>query len=225
VQFIGYFCNEKSKKTIARNSKPKINTKNMARPGIDSITSGEELKRWYWLKAELVAYCKQAGISYMGAKFDILERIALVLDEGVSRAKKPANPSKSNSKFDWHAAILSPETIITDSYKNSQNVRRFFIQHCGAQFHFSIPFMHFMKTNCGGTLQDAINEWQKLDQQSKNKNFKSEIPAGNQYNQYIRDFFADNPGMSIKEARHFWHLKRNLPLGRHVYERSDLDLK
>ncbi len=201
----------------------------MTRPNINSVTSGEELKRWYWLKAELVTYCKQAGISYLGAKFDILERIALALDEGISKTKSPVSPAKSNSKpnskFDWHSAVLSPETIITDSYKNSQNARRFFIQHCGEQFHFSIPFMQFMKANCGKTLQDAIHEWKRLDQQNKDKNFKREIPAGNQYNQYIRDFFADNPELSIKEARHFWQLKRSLPLGRHVYERSDLDLR
>ena len=35
---------------------------------------GAELVRWYWLKEELVAYCKLAGINYKGVKFDILKR-------------------------------------------------------------------------------------------------------------------------------------------------------
>ena len=118
-----------------------------------------------------------------------------------------------------------PETVITDSYKNTQNVRRFFQQHCGEKFHFSIPFMGFMKNNCGKTLQDAIDEWHRLDKQRKDKNFKSKIPEGNQYNKYIRDICADNPHITIEQARHFWKLKRSLPLGRHTYERSDLALK
>jgi hypothetical protein len=56
------------------------------------------------------------------------------------------------------------------------------------------------------------------------KSFKSVIPAHNQYNQYIRDFFADNPGKTLKDARHYWKLKRQLPVQRHRYERSDLKL-
>jgi hypothetical protein len=85
--------------------------------------------------------------------------------------------------------------------------------------------MDFMKNNCGKTLQNAVNEWHKLNEQSKDKNFKSEIPASNQYNKYIRDFFADNPTMTLEQARHFWKLKRSLPLGRHIYEKTDLKLK
>jgi SAP domain-containing new25 len=50
------------------------------RPNIDDISSGEELKKWYWLKAELVTFCKKAGIHYSGSKFDILDRIALSFD-------------------------------------------------------------------------------------------------------------------------------------------------
>jgi SAP domain-containing new25 len=50
------------------------------RPNIDDISSGEELKKWYWLKAELVAFCKKMGIHYSDSKFEILERIALSLD-------------------------------------------------------------------------------------------------------------------------------------------------
>jgi hypothetical protein len=120
---------------------------------------------------------------------------------------------RAPSSFVHNSYAFMHKTWRCKLYKNSQNVRRFFTQHCGAQFHFSIPLMHFMKTNCGKTLQDAINEWQRLNHQAKDKNFKSDIPAGNQYNQYLRDFFADTPGMSIKEARHFWELKRCLWAG------------
>jgi hypothetical protein len=214
----------KAIKGLFLSTQPNSQQPNMTRPNIDTIKTGKELKRWYWLKEELVAYCQHKGLSYVGVKFDMLERIATSLDKGTAPTKSKTTPIKARSTFDWHAASLALNTLITDSYKNTQNVRRFFQQHCGQKFHFSIPFMAFMKNNCGKTLQQAIDEWQRLNKQQKDKNFKSEIPAGNQYNQYIRDFFADNPNMTIEQARHFWKLKKGLPLGRHVYERKDLKL-
>ncbi len=66
------------------------------------------------------------------------------------------------------------------------------------------------------TLQDAVNEWQRFNKQRKDKNVKSVIAAGNQYNRYIRDLFADNPTMTIKQARYFWKLKPSLSLGLYV---------
>lgn len=195
----------------------------MIRPDICDIQTGEELKKWYWLKQELVDFCKLTNLSYVGAKFDILERIATELDEGGIKKEKIPLPHKPISKFVWSKSKLKLDTVITDSYTNGPNTRKFFKEYCGEKFHFSIPFMDFMKNNCGKTLQDAINEWHRLNEQAKNKNFKSEIPAGNQYNKYLRDFFADNPNMTIEQARHFWKLKRSLPLGRHVYERTDLE--
>lgn len=196
----------------------------MKRPDINDIETGNELKRWYWLKQELVDFCKLTQISYAGAKFAILERIVTALDKGITKKEKIVHSHKPTSNFIWSKSLLSLDTVITDSYTNGPNTRQFFKQHCGDKFHFSIPFMNFMKNNCGNTLQDAINEWQKLNEKKKDKNFKSEIPAGNQYNKYIRDFFTDNPTMTIEQARHFWRLKRNLPLGRHIYEKTDLKL-
>ena len=197
----------------------------MTRPDINEIETGKELKRWYWLKQELIDFCKKKQLNYVGAKFDILERIATALDKKTTETEKISKKAKPTSNFDWSKSPLSLETVITDSYKNGPNVRKFFEQHCGDRFHFSIPFMSYMKSNCGKTLRDSINEWQRLNKQFKNKNFKSEIPAGNQYNKYIRDFFEDNPNMTIEQARYFWKLKRSLPLGRHIYEKSDLKLK
>ncbi len=195
----------------------------MARPPFSDITTGEEFKRWYWLKAELVAYCQLANIPYTGQKFEILERIAQHLDNDAFVEKSRTVNSKS--PFNWHSEPLNLATVITDSYKNGQNVRRFFQTHCDPKFSFNITFMAWMKQNVGKTLQDAVSEWQRLKAQTTDKNFKTDIPKGNQYNQYMRDFFQDNPSKTLKEARRFWALKRALPLQFHVYERSDLDLK
>jgi Domain of unknown function (DUF6434)/SAP domain-containing new25 len=193
------------------------------RPLIKSFKTGKAFKQWYWLKEELIAYCKTTGIIYTGGKFDILNRIADLLD-GKKNVVKKQN-KKAISTFDWHTAPLTPETKITDSYKNSQNARRFFKQHCGRAFRFSIPFMAWMKNNTDKKLKDAVKEWKRLNTLKKDKNFESIIPAHNQYNQYIRDFFTDNPDASLADAHRLWKLKRQLPMEKHKYEKSDLKLK
>jgi hypothetical protein len=43
--------------------------------------------------------------------------------------------------FDWHSDPITRKTPITASYRNSQNVRRFFQSQCGARFKFDRPFM------------------------------------------------------------------------------------
>ncbi|MEL6309507.1 MAG: DUF6434 domain-containing protein [Chloroflexota bacterium] len=191
------------------------------RPEINSITSGAELKRWYWLKADLVAYCKAHGIPYGAKKFTLLDRIAHYMDTGeILRGKQ----QKISSDFDWAHETLTLETVITDSYKNNSNVRAFMEQHIGTHFSFNIAFMRWMKANTGKTLADAIHQWDVIHQRKNEPDYQEEIPDHNQFNQYLRDFFADNPELTIREARQCWAYKIKQPsdTGRHRYAPEDL---
>lgn len=191
------------------------------RPEIAAITTGAELKRWYWLKDELIAEAKRRGLKSSDGKFSILDRIAHFLDAGEISLSSDNKPGPK-SKFDWHSEALSPETVITDSYKNSQNVRRFFKAQVGDQFKFTIGFMDWIKLNQGATLADAVAEYHRMTAAGE----KAPIRDHNQFNQYTVDFLKDNPGSGMAEVRRVWALKRALPSedGRHVYERSDLSL-
>jgi 16S rRNA C1402 N4-methylase RsmH len=82
-----------------------------------------------------------------------------------------------------------------------------------------------MKNNNGKKLKDGVKKWKRLDTLKKDGNLKSVISVHSQYNRYIRDFFADNPDASLADARRCWKLKRQLPMEKHKYERSDLKLK
>lgn len=61
--------------------------------------------------------------------------------------------------LDWHSASLVPSTRIDASYRNTQNVRRFFKREIGDHFKFDRSFMVWMKAHQGATLADAISEW------------------------------------------------------------------
>ena len=193
------------------------------RPAIETIKTSVELKRWYWMKDELVAHAKVLGVPYSCGKFELLDRIATFLETGV---KPKARRQSAASKFDWHSETLTRDTVITDSYKNSQNVRRFFKAEACEDFKFNIEFMAWMKANVGKTLGDAVDEYQAIRARMANPDFQSKIAAHNQFNQYTRDFLADNPDLGIADVRKFWALKRAMQSsdGRHDYERSDLKL-
>jgi Domain of unknown function (DUF6434)/SAP domain-containing new25 len=200
---------------------------NPKRPNIMKIKSPEEFTKWYWLKEELIAYCQKKGIKTTGGKFEIADRIVHFLDTG-QIAKSTAKPNKKiSSNFDWHKEPLGLETLITDSYKNTQNMRRFMLKHAGKKFRFSVALMEWMKSNVGKTLESAVAEYRRLESQKKDKSFKTEILPHNQYNRYLRDFFADNPDKSMADARRCWQLKRALPghYKHKVYESSDLQLR
>ncbi|MEM9269193.1 MAG: DUF6434 domain-containing protein [Pseudomonadota bacterium] len=196
-----------------------------ARPAIETITSEAELRRWYWLKSELEAEAKRVGVRTTGGKFTILDRLCHRLETGEQSWPGDVR-HRPKSKFDWHSAPLSPETVITDSYKNSQNVRRFFKSQVGEGFNFSIPLMDWMRTNTGKTLADAVEAYHALQAQARAPGARSTIARDNQFNQYTRDFLADNPGAGLDAVRKYWALKTALPSedGRHRYERSDLKL-
>lgn len=197
------------------------------RPEITSIKTGQELRRWYWLKSDLMGYARILGIKVSGGKFEILDRIAHFLDTGEKAASVVSKPKKMSSKFDWHSEALTIETIITNNYKNTQNVRRFFLENTDQNFKFNIEFMAWVKSHIGKTLGDAVIEYHAMRARMAESDFKSKIEDHNQLNSYTRDFLADNPELGMADVRKFWALKTKLPSdnGRHDYDKSDLDLK
>ncbi|MFD2205690.1 DUF6434 domain-containing protein [Kiloniella antarctica] len=90
--------------------------------------------------------------------------------------------NKSHKKLkrdiiDWHCAELTRATPITDSYKNTQNVRRFLRRECGENFKFTRPFMAQIRgwiqegakgTDCK-TLGDVADEWNRREKKDRIK--------------------------------------------------------
>lgn len=195
----------------------------MDRPKLDKGISIDDFNDFYWLKQELVDFCKTVGMSTSGGKMEIADRIRHYIR---TREALPSKPPKARhqSTFNWDSEILTKDTIITGNYKNGENVRNFFIQEIGTHFSFNVIFMKWMRENAGKKLEDAIAEWNRIDKMKKDKNYVSEIDPQFEYNRYMRAFLNDNPHLSSREAMKFWNLKR-AKRGTNEYERSDLDLK
>ncbi len=188
------------------------------RPDLDKTISVEDFRDFYWLKEELIHFCKAEGLSRQGSKVEIANRIEHYLKTGKKLASK--STQKTTSSFDWKNTPLSLATIITDNYKNTENVRTFFQTQIGASFKFNVKFMNWMKANTGKTLADAIEAWKTITATHKH-NKQKEIAPQFEYNTYIRDFLADNPDLKKADAIQCWNVKRSLR-GDNVYQKSDV---
>ncbi len=191
----------------------------MVRPDLNDKISRDDFKNYYWLKSELVCFCRDNKIPSGGSKIDISKRIEIFLSTGEITAL--VKRAVSVSEFNWKNEVLSLNTIVTDNYKNNQNVRNFFISHIGNKFKFNVMFMNWMKENTGKTLKEAVKEWERIHILLKDKNNKTEIAPQFEYNRYIRDFLADNPGLTRKEAIKYWKIKRSKP-GSNKYSSDDI---
>ncbi len=196
----------------------------MNRPKLNKEISPADFSDFYWLKEELVAFCKAQGIHSSGGKIEITKRIRLFLETGEINDTPDFPKAKSVSKFDWNHEVLTLETKITDNYKNSENVRKFLSDRIGKHFRFNVPFMKWTRQNCGKTLRDAIAEWNRIYELKKDKNTRTEIDPQFEYNRYIRAFLSDNPDMTVKDAIKYWKLKR-ANRGSCEYLKSDLELE
>lgn len=185
------------------------------RPRLRKGLSSETFREYYYLKEELVAFCRINGLPAAGSKQELTDRIAFFLDTG--KTLPPAEKRiMATGKPD---ADISRTSIIEDGIVCSETHRAFFKKEIGSGFSFNVRFQQWLKANAGKTYGDAIAAYDKiLEEKKAGKN-----PIGKQfeYNTYIRDFFADNAGKTLDDAIRCWKYKKSLK-GHNQYERSDL---
>ncbi|MEE9430717.1 MAG: DUF6434 domain-containing protein [Melioribacteraceae bacterium] len=194
------------------------------RPKLEKNIKIEDFRDFYWLKGELIEFCRIEGLVKRGGKIEISNRIEKYLTTGIKTTKTESQKSKSISKLDWNNEELTLQTVITDNYKNTENVRIFFAGNIGKKFKFNVKFMNWMKLNIGLTLENAVKEWRNIEIERKNNKSEKEIKPQFEYNRYIRDFLKNNTGKTRNNAIEFWNIKKTLR-GNNNYEKSDLDLE
>ena len=185
------------------------------RPQLNKDLKSKAFLEHYYLKEELVAFCRQNAIPAAGGKIELTERIAYFLDTGrIPEAKPRRKASKPVTD-----AVLTPDSIIEPDIVCSEKHRAFFREHIGKSFSFNVQFQKWLKANAGKTYREAVEAYHRIIQEKKNS--KTTIGRQFEYNTYIRDFFADNQGRSLEEAIRCWKYKKSLK-GHNRYERSDL---
>ena len=111
---------------------------------------------------------------------------------------------------------ISFDDIIQQDVVCSQELRAFFVEHLGKGFHFKAEFQDWLHNNAGKSFREAVEAYHSIEH-------SKEIKPQFEYNQYIRDFFADNKGATLNDAIRCWHWKKIQP-GAHRYETTDKDI-
>lgn len=169
---------------------------NEIRPSLCSSMPESEFLAWYWLKAELATFCRQAGLSINGSKTELTIRIAAFL----GGRQLPPQTRKYRGKLPEH---LTLQTVIPSGCNLSRRLRAFFELHEGTDFHFNQALRDFFREPAGRTLGDALTLYRKSVAEASQP-----IADQFEYNRHMREFFSLHPGTSASEARLAWWEKR-----------------
>ncbi len=188
------------------------------RPILDKEINIKDFNDFYWLKSELMNFCREIGISSNGGKIEITNRILEYLETG----KVAKNTLTKKPKLPKPTQPITKDTIIGIEYRSYKEKKEFFQSVIGKQFHFTVHLLDYFKQNAEKkTYSDFINEWYKEQELKKDPNFVKEIAPQFEYNTYIRDFLKDNPKKSKKVAIEYWKIKR-AKRGNNKYSKQDL---
>ncbi len=173
----------------------------MTRPDKIDGLSGDDFAAYYWLKADLVAFCRAHNLPTSGSKQLLTERIRHYLDTG--NAPKPA---RKRTKKGNMPDTFTPETIIGTGWRCNQALRAFFEQEIGASFHFNQFMRDFIKQEgVGQSLQMAIDGWRQSKAAPKGA---SEIAPQFEHNRHFRAYFAAHPAATRQDAINAWNEKK-----------------
>lgn len=186
------------------------------RPVLDKNLDSKTFRDFYYLKEELVDFCRKNNLPVSGGKLELTDRIAYFLDTGEILSSSVA---KKKVTVISNIANINEDTKIETDFVCSEQHRAFFKNHIGSSFSFNVAFQKWLKSNAGKTYKDAISAYYQILEDKKKG--KTKIDKQFEYNTYIRDFFADNQGKSLEDAIKCWKYKKQLQ-GHNRYERSDL---
>ena len=183
------------------------------RPTLDKNLDADTFCNFYWLKEELIKFCKVNGLATSGGKVEITERIATYLKTGevISPQQKVTRKTSMDS--------ITMETRIESNFVCSERHRDFFRERIGSSFSFNVLFQKWLKANTGKTYAQAVTAYYEILEEKKRG--KTVIDKQFEYNTYIRDFFVDNKGKSLQQAIQCWNYKKSLK-GHNMYEKTDL---
>ncbi len=173
------------------------------KPKLNKHISPDDFISHYWLKQELLDFCRKHKIPQHGSKQELTERIRQFLITGT--IKKVRKAPQMPSGLDLNN--LTKDTRITHDMKLGTHLRAFFIKEIGPQFHFNKTIRHFIKHQQGKTLGDAIAAWHQAEKMPKKP---GAIEPQFEYNRHIRDYFKKHPKAKLRDAILEWKKNKKM---------------
>ena len=130
----------------------------MDRPDLEKNMDADLFLSFYYLKEELIDFCRLNRLSTQGGKIEITDRIAHFLRTGERKqytVKRAVQRKRTLSE-------LSLNSIIEKNIKCSEVHRTFFKNQIGPTFRFNVRFQNWLKENSGKKYSDAIEAYQNI---------------------------------------------------------------
>ena len=93
----------------------------VTRPNLTKKISIKDFKDFYWLKSELINFCREIEISSSGGKIEITNRILEYLETG----KVTKKPITKKTKLPKATQPITEETIIGIEYRTYKEKKEF----------------------------------------------------------------------------------------------------
>lgn len=170
------------------------------RPAPTPSMTGAELRRWYWLRSELVVFARELGVSPGGGKVELTDRLAAVLD-GRAVPRSPARPSSAPPL----PKPLTGSTVMPPRQRATQDLRAWFIEQVGLGFRFDGAMRSYIAEG-GHTLDEAVAFWHR-----SRSTPPPEIGAQFELNRFARQWHLTHPGASHHEMLTAWRVHRSQP--------------
>ena len=179
------------------------------RPELKKDLNVKRFPQFLLVQRRIATFCRENGMITSGSKIEITDRIEAFLQTG--EIQKPLKKRKSPSK-EAISTDLNLDTVITENHRCSQTVRAFFKSEI-PKFHFSTYIQNYFRENVGKTYRDVVNAWYEEEKRKKDPSYKKQIGPQFEYNQFIRDYFADpkNKGKNREDAIKAWNIMKKLP--------------
>ncbi|MBN1887932.1 MAG: hypothetical protein JW850_08065 [Thermoflexales bacterium] len=178
----------------------------MTRPKLTEHTTVDDFVSFYWLKEELVGFCREHGLSTVGSKQNLSIRIRQFLETGQPSVETSHKYATRTARRADMPHTFTRQSVIGPGWRCSQELRAFFEQEIGALFHFDEVMRDFIHHGVGKTLHEAIVAWEA---DRRNPERKKEIAPQFEYNRHIREYFSLHPGATLAEAIQAWNIKKS----------------
>ena len=172
------------------------------RPELTPALTGDEFRRWYWLKDELIDFARSLQLRTAGSKAVLTDRIAAALD-GLPFVE----PTTTTRVAQQLAPPLDATTLIPHGQRCSQVVRAWFFEQVGPGFRFDAPMREYFAAADGtSTLGDALTHWHATRDRAGGA-----IGEQFEYNRFTRRWHEDNPDGDRAALLAAWREYRSVP--------------
>lgn len=117
------------------------------RPDLDKNLDSRTFKEYYYLKEELIDFCRKNNLQATGGKLELIERIANFLDTG-NRTYKTHTTKKTKIVDE-----ITLDAIIEENFVCSEKHRAFYKEQIGNNFSFNVAFQKWLKSNSGKLIK------------------------------------------------------------------------